>query len=60
MPFRPNAIEASLQGKAKSAGIIRAAVEDILEEIKRISGIRPSFVYKIQVVRDLLVEILRG
>ena len=60
MPFRPNAIEASLQGKAKSVDIIRAAVEGILEEIKRISGIRPSFVYKIPVVRDLLVEILRG
>jgi CO/xanthine dehydrogenase FAD-binding subunit len=60
MPFRPNAIEASLQGKAKSVDIIRASVEGILEEIKRISGIRPSFVYKIPVVRDLLVEILRG
>ena len=60
MPFRPNAIEASLQGKAKSVDIIRAAVEGILEEIKRISGIRPSFVYKIPVVRDLLVEILRS
>ena len=60
MPFRPNAIEASLQGKAKSVDIIRTAVEGILEEIKRISGIRPSFVYKIPVVRDLLVEILRS
>ncbi|MBP1746043.1 MAG: molybdopterin dehydrogenase FAD-binding protein, partial [Deltaproteobacteria bacterium] len=36
MPFRPNAIEASLQGKAKSVDIIRTAVEGILEEIKRI------------------------
>lgn len=60
MPFRPKAIEESLQGKDKSDNTIRTAVEGILEEIKRISEIRPSFVYKIPVMKDLLNEILRG
>jgi CO/xanthine dehydrogenase FAD-binding subunit len=60
MPFRPKAIEESLRGKARSDDTIGAAIEGILEEIKRISGIRPSFVYKIPVVKDLLYEILRG
>jgi CO/xanthine dehydrogenase FAD-binding subunit len=60
MPFRPKVIEESLRGKDKSDETIQAAVEGILEEIKRISGIRPSFVYKIPVVKDLLIEILRG
>ena len=60
MPFRPKAIEESLQGKVKSDVTIRAAIEGIIEEIKRISGVRPSFVYKIPVVKDLLDEILRG
>jgi CO/xanthine dehydrogenase FAD-binding subunit len=60
MPFRPRLIEESLRGKAKSEETMQAAIEGILEEIKRISGVRPSFVYKIPVVKDLLVEILRG
>jgi carbon-monoxide dehydrogenase medium subunit len=60
MPFRPKVIEESLRGKDKSDETIQAAVEGILEDIKRISGVRPSFVYKIPVVKDLLSEILRG
>jgi len=60
MPFRPRVIEESLRGKIKSDDTIRAAIEGILEDIKRISGVRPSFVYKIPVVKDLLSEILRG
>jgi carbon-monoxide dehydrogenase medium subunit len=60
MPFRPRVIEESLRGKTKSDDTIRAAIEGILEDIKRISGVRPSFVYKIPVVKDLLSEILRG
>jgi CO/xanthine dehydrogenase FAD-binding subunit len=60
MPFRPRAIEETLRGKIKSDDTIRAAIEGILEDIKRISGVRPSFVYKIPVVKDLLSEILRG
>jgi len=60
MPFRPRGIEKSLQGKVKSDETIQMAIEGILEEIKRISGVRPSFIYKIPVVKDLLLEILRG
>jgi carbon-monoxide dehydrogenase medium subunit len=60
MPFRPRAIEESLRGKTKNEETMQAAIEAILEEIKKISGIRPSFVYKLPVVKDLLSEILRG
>lgn len=60
MPFRPKSIEESLRGKTKCDETMQAAIEDILEEIKRISGIRPSFVYKLPVVKDLLGKILRG
>lgn len=60
MPFRPRGIEESLQGRIKSDEAIRTAIEGILEEIKGVSGVRPSFVYKIPVVKDLLDEILRG
>jgi CO/xanthine dehydrogenase FAD-binding subunit len=60
MPFRPRAIEDSLKGRVKSDETIQIAVESIIEDIKRISGMRPSFAYKIPVVRDLLYEILRG
>jgi carbon-monoxide dehydrogenase medium subunit len=60
MPFRPRAIEESLRGKDKGDDTILTAVNGILEEIKRISGVRPSFVYKIPVVKDLLEDILRG
>ncbi len=60
MPFRPKKIEESLKGVAKNDQTIQAAIEKILEEIKSISGIRPSFVYKIPVVKALLEEILKG
>ena len=52
--------ESHFGAKVKSDETIRAAIEGILEDIKRISGVRPSFVYKIPVVKDLLREILRG
>jgi len=60
MPFRPWRIEESLEGVAKNDKTIQFAIDEILEEIKRISGIRPSFVYKMPVVRALLNEILKG
>jgi len=60
MPFRPKEIEESLRGKAKSDETVEAAVKGILEEVMRLSGARPSFVYKIPVVQDLLREILGG
>jgi carbon-monoxide dehydrogenase medium subunit len=60
MPFRPRRIEESLKGVAKNDKTIQYAIDEILEEIKRISGIRPSFVYKMPVVKALLDEILKG
>jgi len=60
MPFRPRRIEESLKGKAKNEETIQAAVEEIIDEIKSISGIRPSFAYKIPVVKALLEEVLKG
>jgi carbon-monoxide dehydrogenase medium subunit len=60
MPFRPRRIEESLKGLAKNEETIQAAVEKIIDEIKRISGIRPSFAYKIPVVKALLEEVLKG
>lgn len=60
MPFRPRVIEDSLRGNDKNDETICAAVEGVVEEIKRISGVRPSFAYKMPVIRDLLNEILRG
>jgi carbon-monoxide dehydrogenase medium subunit len=60
MPFRPRRIEESLKGKAKNEETIQAAVEEIIDEVKSISGIRPSFAYKIPVVKALLEEVLKG
>lgn len=60
MPFRPRAVEASLVGRQKTEETIATAIDGVLDEIRRISGVRPSFVYKLPVVRDLLGEILRG
>ena len=60
MPFRPRRIEESLKGVAKNDKTIQYAIDEILEEIKRISGIRPSFVYKMPVVKALLDEVLKG
>jgi carbon-monoxide dehydrogenase medium subunit len=59
MPFRPRVTEESLRGKIMSEKTIGDAIEGILHEIKSISGNRPSFVYKIPVVKDILEEILR-
>jgi carbon-monoxide dehydrogenase medium subunit len=60
MPFRPRKVEESLKGAAKNDTTIQVAIEEILGEIKRISGIRPSFAYKMPVVKALLEEILKG
>jgi nicotinate dehydrogenase FAD-subunit len=60
MPFRPRRMEESLKGMVKNEGTIHFAIREILEEIKKISGIRPSFVYKMPVLKALLEEILKG
>jgi hypothetical protein len=35
-------------------------VEMILQEIKRVTGIRPSFAYKIPVLKGIVESALRG
>lgn len=60
MPFRPKEAETFLRDKTKGYETIRVAVNMMIQEIRRISGERPSFVYKIPVLEGLLNAILRG
>jgi CO/xanthine dehydrogenase FAD-binding subunit len=60
MPFRPRSVEKFLKGNKKEEHVIIESVKMILEEIRRITGGRPSFIYKIPVLKDLLESILRG
>ena len=60
MPFRPVKVEVFLRGKKKEKGIIVEAVESILRDIRDITGIRPSFAYKIPVLKGILESALRG
>jgi CO/xanthine dehydrogenase FAD-binding subunit len=60
MPFRPAKVEEELKGQKRSDSIIRDAVEAIIGDILEVTGKRPSFVYKLPVLRGLLERILRG
>jgi CO/xanthine dehydrogenase FAD-binding subunit len=60
LPFRPVDAEAYLNGKVKEKRVAEEAVKMVIEAIRRISGERPSFVYKLPVVRDLLLSVLGG
>jgi CO/xanthine dehydrogenase FAD-binding subunit len=60
MPFRPREAERFLAGKAKGEGVIREALTMITGEIRRISGGRPSFGYKMPALEGLLDRALRG
>jgi CO/xanthine dehydrogenase FAD-binding subunit len=60
MPFRPRGVEDFLKGRKKDDPTIREAVAMVTEEIQRITGDRPSFVYKLPVVKDLVHKALRG
>ena len=59
-PFRARNVETFLIGKKRQNSVIADAISLCLTEIRRISGERPSFVYKLPVVRDLLHGILGG
>jgi CO/xanthine dehydrogenase FAD-binding subunit len=59
-PFRVRNVETFLIGKKRQNSVIADAISLCLNEIRRISGERPSFVYKLPVVRDLLHGILGG
>jgi len=60
VPFRPRAAEAFLIGKGRERPVVEEAVRMVLDEIRRIAGMRPSFAYKLPVVRDLLLSVLGG
>ncbi len=60
MPFRPKEIEQFLVGRDIEEGVILEAVKMILDEIRRMSGERPSFVYKLPVLKSILYAALRG
>ena len=60
MPFRPAKGEGFLKGNKKEKDAVGEAVAMILDEIKQITGIRPSFAYKIPVLRGILESALRG
>ena len=60
MPFRPRKVEEFLKGEKREKGVAEEAVRMVVGEIRAITGDRPSFVYKLPVVRDLLLAILGG
>lgn len=57
-PLRPRKAEAILNGNRREKGLVEEAVRLCLEAIREASGERPSFVYKLPVIRDLLRGIL--
>jgi len=60
VPFRPSRAEDFLRGRRREGPVIAKAVEMVADEIREKSGLRPSFAYKLPVVRDLLAEELGG
>lgn len=60
LPFRPLDAETYLKGKRREKRAAQEAVKMVIDAIRRISGERPSFVYKLPVVRDLLLSVLGG
>ena len=59
-PLRPRGAEALLNGRRREKRLVEEAVKLCLEEIRQVSGERPSFIYKLPVIRDLLGAILGG
>jgi CO/xanthine dehydrogenase FAD-binding subunit len=60
LPFRPLDAEDYLKGRRREKRAAQEAVKMVIDAIRRISGERPSFVYKLPVVRDLLLSVLGG
>jgi CO/xanthine dehydrogenase FAD-binding subunit len=57
VPRRFAGAEALLIGQKPDAPLFAAAASDLADEIKALSGTRASFVYKLPVIKDLLVRI---
>jgi CO/xanthine dehydrogenase FAD-binding subunit len=60
VPFRPHQAEDFLKGRRREASVVAQAVEMVMEQIRQLAGMRPSFVYKLPTVRDLLTSALGG
>ena len=60
MPFRPVQVEEFLKSRRNERPVIDEAMAMILDEVKRTAGIRPSFAYKIPVLKGILESALRG
>lgn len=60
IPFRAKNLEDSLKGEKADDNIIRESIKMMIEEIKAVSGIRPSFAYKLPVIEGILTEVLNG
>jgi len=60
MPFRAKKVEDLLKGAEKKETVISEAIGMALEEIRFISGVRPSYAYKLPVLKGILEEVLRG
>jgi len=60
IPFRAGKAEAFLKGKPKTREVIIEAAEMAVQEIRKITGLRPSFAYKIPVARGMLEKVLRS
>ncbi len=60
IPFRARAVEDFLKGQKRQRNVIEEAVRLVLDGILIMSGERPSFAYKLPVLRDLLLSVLGG
>ena len=60
VPFRARKVEEFLRGKDKDREVIIEAAEMAVQEITELSGPRPSFTYKMPVIRGMLGKVLRG
>jgi len=59
-PFRARNAEALLKGRRREREVVEEAVKLCLDGIRHMSGERPSFIYKLPVIRDLLRAILNN
>ncbi len=59
-PFRARNAEALLKGTQREREVVEEAVKLCLDDIRHMSGERPSFIYKLPVIRDLLRAILNN
>lgn len=57
-PFRARRLEEKLRGKRKDTKELKELCQLLFDEIREISGDRPSYKYKFPVLRDLITKIV--